>query len=344
MSNQPSQSFAAALEQQRQLMHKRLESWTYLKRVYAADQSTLWFNTVALSRQDIEGQLTKPGSPSSGMLQKRTLRFMVLGLNLSPLLDQSSSADFFKGLLSLSQDFDQLSDDSLLKPRMVRTASSLVCLCGDSDCVRLWRRNPSSSLARGMSGRGQARPALSAPPKASQTMQPRISTARILCALQSPSFKTRPFAHLVFHMKPFDLDYFQTFFTLADIFVEIYAKILSYIGPAPSSPNPSLSQSRSNAHVPPMSPANLTVPQSQSQSQQQSSSSSSSSLSPPMVDIISKIDAKLRKVPNAILKELDGLARQCIRDELAGLDQALCGANGGSTPDALLRRGTMSDE
>jgi hypothetical protein len=40
------------------------------------------------------------------------------------------------------------------------------------------------------------------------------------------------------YKQPFELDYFQTFFTLCDILVQVYQKILGFLGPSPAAPPP----------------------------------------------------------------------------------------------------------
>lgn len=115
----PSQSLAGAFENAKQALAKRLETWKYLKSVHQGHQ-TLWFQTVALTRADLEHHLSQGGSNAAvASLQKRTVRFMLLGLNMSPVVDLPSSTELLKALLHISQEFEQLSDDSLTRPRMV---------------------------------------------------------------------------------------------------------------------------------------------------------------------------------------------------------------------------------
>lgn len=122
----PSQSLSTALDSLKQAMAKRLETWKYLKSVHQGQQ-TLWFHTIALTRADLEHHLNQGRSNAAGAnLQKRTLRFMLLGLNLSPIMDMPSSTEFLKALSLLTQDFDQLSDDTLSRTRMVCSCCLLV--------------------------------------------------------------------------------------------------------------------------------------------------------------------------------------------------------------------------
>lgn len=134
LPNVPSQSLQVAHEAQRNAVTRRLQSWSYLKSVHQGDQ-VHWFNTIRLSKAELEayyhsasnmpamqsnmnGQNAKSFTPIS--VQKRATRFVVLGLSLGPLLDIANPQDFLKALLATSQEYDQLSDDNLLRPKVVR--------------------------------------------------------------------------------------------------------------------------------------------------------------------------------------------------------------------------------
>lgn len=63
------------------------------------------------------------------MLNRRTVRFAVLGMSLSALLDISAAHDFLRGLLSLLSEFDTVTDENF-KARTVSSADDrITCLC-----------------------------------------------------------------------------------------------------------------------------------------------------------------------------------------------------------------------
>lgn len=55
-----------------------------------------------------------------GIICNRTVRFAVLGMSLSVLLDISAAHDFLRGLLSLLSEFDTVTDENF-KARTVCT-------------------------------------------------------------------------------------------------------------------------------------------------------------------------------------------------------------------------------
>ena len=149
LPNVPSQSLQVAHDTQRSAITRRLQSWNYLKSVHQGDQLH-WFNTIRISKAELEayyqpalngahppfGTLGQVPSSTTAKaftplaLQKRATRFMVLGLSLGPLLDIANPHDFLKALLLTSQEYDQISDENLLKPKMVSDAA----ISGFSEC------------------------------------------------------------------------------------------------------------------------------------------------------------------------------------------------------------------
>ncbi|KAL1930497.1 hypothetical protein VTP01DRAFT_10659 [Rhizomucor pusillus] len=82
------------------------------------------------------------------------------------------------------------------------------------------------------------------------------------------------YTHLIVPHIPFELDYVETFFTLADVMVEVYQKL-------------------------------LVAPEACSTS---------------YFELVLKCDGKLKKIFSSITKELDGLARNAIKEELKLID------------------------
>ena len=130
--NLPSQSLSIALENQRQIATKRLNTWLYMKSVHQGGKLA-WLGSVCLTRQELASNVG--GGGKADALQKRTIRFMVLGCSLGPLLEISSAHDFLRALLTLVTEFDNLTDENLLKPRMVRSTCLVSSPCTDRDAT-----------------------------------------------------------------------------------------------------------------------------------------------------------------------------------------------------------------
>lgn len=120
LPNLPPASLQVAHDTQRNAITRRLQSWHYIKMVHQGDLH--WFSTIRLSRAELEAYYTPVTAgtvKATPSMQKRATRFMVLGLSLGPLLDISTPMDFLRALLCTSQEYDTISDENLLRPRMV---------------------------------------------------------------------------------------------------------------------------------------------------------------------------------------------------------------------------------
>lgn len=122
---------------------------------------------------------------------------------------------------------------------------------------------------------------------------------------------------------PFQLDYHFTLIALFDVLSEIYAKISRILGSAPfprmMGPLGSLSPHPGVADL--LDPADDLFSIANA-----SAVPGTTTLGAPAAvdtDAILKIDAKLRKITGTLLKELDHLARNAIKNELASLDPRL---------------------
>lgn len=80
-------------------------------------------------------------------------------------------------------------------------------------------------------------------------------------------------------LQPFQLDFFQVFFTLCDVLTELYYKFLSFLSASEHQSDTTLTQ-----------------------------------------ELLLKADTRVRKILATQVKEIDVLARQLIKDEIAGLD------------------------
>ncbi|KAG0149753.1 hypothetical protein CROQUDRAFT_653319 [Cronartium quercuum f. sp. fusiforme G11] len=130
---------------------------------------------------------------------------------------------------------------------------------------------------------------------------------------------------------PFDLDYFEVWITLCDILVEIYQKIIGFLGnssiKSPASLNPPTFNNL-GAPLPPSRPLSYSTNMSGS-GHSNGGTNSDESLGPQAIEMINKIDGKLKKLIVAITKEIDGIARAAIREELVQLDPMLSILGGG---------------
>jgi hypothetical protein len=168
------------------------------------------------------------------------------------------------------------------------------------------------------------------------------------------------FANALTHLQPFELDYFQTFYTLCDILIEVYQKINTFLG-SPTTAAAAAASSSSATSSPfvfgqsPPQQQQISPQPPQSQQQQQGPVPSSASsgtagtstsaastttattvtttsmggtLSPALADMVQKIDGKLKKTLSAVTKELDALARAAIKDELNALAGGGAGVGG----------------
>ncbi|POW16632.1 hypothetical protein PSTT_01183 [Puccinia striiformis] len=141
---------------------------------------------------------------------------------------------------------------------------------------------------------------------------------------------------------PFDLDYFEVWITLSDILVEVYQKMIKFISTSTTTmPTNSLSTNSvspvvtSSSTLPsttiPAPPSTLTgqdsitlpVPPTRSSSNYSIVSVHQTYLNSSHIDLITRIDSKLKKLIVVMTKEIDHLARNAIRDELTNLDPML---------------------
>lgn len=240
-------------------------------------------NTVLLSNQELE----KTYNNSS--MRRRTFKYAVLAMSLSNLFDSSPHTDFLRSLVQLMNEYDQLQDDNF-KPKMRNILRG----------------------SKGTKGRGGE-------------------------SLDDQSY-------LVIPNMPFPLDYFQVLLTFCDVLTEIYHKIRQVLGPSP------LQHTGMANSVPPGSGYSISIHQyifSSSNplaaqlfpnelgmgslipdsivpvSATASLSSPPASWTPGLADSVLKVDARFKKIINQLLKELDTIARESIKDELASLDPLL---------------------
>lgn len=223
---------------------------------------------------------------SNNAMRKHTYRFAVLAMSLSNLFDIPTVVDFLRGVLTTLSEFDQFQDDNF-KPKM-----------------RFLR--------------------FSRPPKRAGMNDFTPSDSTDTSYLVSP------------HMA-FSLDYNQTLLSLLDILSEVYQKILRILGPSQFPSNAAMHAMAPLGVLSPPPGAGYSLPGADGQTEIDTAlwgsvfgNSTNTTLgSPPaawtptMADMFMKIDGKLKKLIFWLLKELDSLARDSIRDELGSLDPLL---------------------
>lgn len=228
-------------------------------------------------------------------MRKRTYRFAILAMSLSNLLDIPQVQDFLRGLMNTMNEYDQAKEEPDRQPK-----------------IRLFR----SKVAKRQAAGGFAEYTV-------------------------PYTDGSETSYLVSPHIPFPLDYHQTLLSLLDVISEVYNKISRILGPSPF-PN-------SGQHM--MGPLGLLAPHpgvsylfSGADSNVKQMDDGDSSLwgianvhggyggalgSPPpswtpgMGDMLLKVDTKFKKITSALLKELDQVARNGIKDELTSLDPLL---------------------
>ncbi|KAG0660835.1 hypothetical protein C6P46_004390 [Rhodotorula mucilaginosa] len=191
LSNAPTGSLGSTLEGLRTLVHKRKTAWTYLKN--AADG-----RTILLTGDDL-----RIAFPNEKM-RNRSIRFTVLGMSLSSLLDILPAHDFLRGLLALVQEFEAIPEERFGGKHQQKGLFKV----GSRSRKGTGSLSGSSSGGGVGGGGGDFGMAIAADGgDSSMLFMPNI---------------------------PFELDYFQVLTTMCEILVEIYTRIGSYLGPSMS--------------------------------------------------------------------------------------------------------------
>ncbi|KZO95751.1 hypothetical protein CALVIDRAFT_555511 [Calocera viscosa TUFC12733] len=108
MPTQPAGSASADLL--RDMVAKRMKTFTFLKSVHEGKGH--WLQSIQFTRQELDKEF------DNVRMRKRTHRFHVLGLSLSSLWDISTPNDFLRALLAILDEFDRFQDDVNYKPKM----------------------------------------------------------------------------------------------------------------------------------------------------------------------------------------------------------------------------------
>ncbi|KAF8556936.1 hypothetical protein OG21DRAFT_1408180 [Imleria badia] len=287
----PATAQGTSVEYLRDLVQKRIITLTYMRNVH--EGRSHWFHTIMMSRSELDRVF------SNIAMKKRTNRFAILAMSLSNLLDIPQAHDYLRGLLNTMNEYDQAKEEP------------------DKPKYRLFR----SKVAKRQAAGGFAE----------------------YTAPYSDGSET---SYLVSPHIPFPLDYHQTLLSLLDVLSEVYNKISRILGPSAFSnsgqhmmgplgllaPHPGVSYLFSNQDVTPKpleegdgslwGIANAQVP---GQNYGTGLGSPPPSWTAGLGDTLLKVDTKFKKITSILLKELDAVARNGIKDELASLDPLLRG-------------------
>ncbi|CAH7667625.1 hypothetical protein BY996DRAFT_449130 [Phakopsora pachyrhizi] len=243
-----------------------------------------WFNTILLTRSDLEKWL------DHSRMVRRTTRFSVLGMSLSSMLDIMTLQDFLRGLISLLNEYESIPEDHF-KPKMVNLSKGIF--------------KQSSKTQRKSTG----------------------TTSDYSISLQDSNDQSLLYSPNI----PFELDYFEVWITLCDLLVEVYQKIINFISDQSDLIGTSNNNNQNSANSP--RPSFNSMMSNQNGFNNNSSSNISGNngsigngainLSQNSIDMINKVDSKLKKLIVLLTKEIDGIARSCIREELTQLDPML---------------------
>ncbi|KAF5324834.1 hypothetical protein D9611_004250 [Ephemerocybe angulata] len=169
-----------SVEYLRELVQKRILTLTYIRNMHEGQGH--WFHTIQISRNELAMAF------NNSDMKKRTMRFAVLGLSLSSLLDINQPQDLLKGLLNTITEYDQSKEE------------------GEKSKMRLFKR---TNLRRGAAGIPEF----------------------------SGSFQEGDTSYLFTPHIPFALDYHETLLSLIDVISEVYNKISKLLGPSPFHPS-----------------------------------------------------------------------------------------------------------
>ncbi|KAJ1025441.1 hypothetical protein NDA13_004252 [Ustilago tritici] len=318
------------------VFNKRIRSLVYLKRSLQGQRT--WLQTIQLDPAELASAF------DNDRMHKRTLRYFLLGLSLSSILEISKPSDMARAIVSLINELDSYTDDSILS---LTSGSAAASFGAQRTKMRSFFKTGRQTLKRSTAAQAISE---------FGTLDSSIGPASTLAANEQNSYLMAPNI-------PFQLDFFRTFFTLCDMLTEIYYKMLSFLprdatagynsypeaGPSgtfgrASSPPISASDSTSNEFDPngsisqAFSAAGLDVHNETSSDNKTflpASNTSAPVISGITQELLLKADAKIKKTIHAQVKDIDVLARQLIKNELSSLGPLLkdlgLDTTGGST-------------
>ncbi|KAJ1310065.1 hypothetical protein OPQ81_006817 [Rhizoctonia solani] len=322
-----------SVEALQHIVQRRLQVLTMLKSSHEGND--FWFNTILLTREDLAKPL------NNVKMRNRTYRFTLLCMSLSALFEVQNTqitnpptaSDFLRSLLGTLTEFDQFVGSGAEKAGL-GMMMGLVDTEARGKMRNLFRANKAAR-------------------------RPGANGSSELVTNDS----SNDHSYLLFPSLPFLLDYFQVLPTFCDILIALYHRLAHLLGTNPNtipvapfaflphpSPPPDVSAGSTNSNAPGICGTIGGLPGSDLWSllnvglgrdlglagaglgQMVGSVGNQADTiqwTPPLLEMVMKIDVKVKKILSILLKELDAIARDSIRDELSSLD-----------PLALLRNAT----
>ncbi|CAE6519889.1 unnamed protein product [Rhizoctonia solani] len=322
-----------SVEALQHIVQRRLQVLTMLKSSHEGND--FWFNTILLTREDLAKPL------NNVKMRNRTYRFTLLCMSLSALFEVQNTqitnpptaSDFLRSLLGTLTEFDQFIGSGAEKAGL-GMMMGLVDTEARGKMRNLFRANKAAR-------------------------RPGANGSSELAANDS----SNDHSYLLFPSLPFLLDYFQVLPTFCDILIALYHRLAHLLGTNPNttaaapfaflphpSPPPDASSGSGYSNAPGICGTIGGLPGSDLWSllnaglgrdpglvgtglgQMVGSAGNQGDTiqwTSPLLEMVAKIDVKVKKILSILLKELDAIARDSIRDELSSLD-----------PLALLRNAT----
>lgn len=266
----------------REAFARRIRSLAYIKRTLSANNRDRFNPTANQAWLDII-RISRQDLDSiydCEPMRRRAHRYYLLGCSLASTIELTSVGEFARAVLGVINEVEMTAD------------------AGDKDKTKM--RNFFKSSIRGGTGRKSAGSVGLA--EFSSTYDG-VSVGGPSLSSLGPSGVELVGTHI-----PFQLDFLQTTITFCDILMEIYCKFTFFLD--------------SSAGGMPQAGTRDTegLPQSGMSTNESFLSPSGAPIAASSMDAMQKVDAKLRKILAQICKEIDGLARQRIREELGSID------------------------
>ncbi|KAI9598094.1 hypothetical protein BDF19DRAFT_433447 [Syncephalis fuscata] len=215
-TGQPATPRSTHYELLRELVHKRIATFIYFKRLY--EGRSFYLNTITItpelllaSNQHANDDIT----PS-----KRAYMFYILGISMGPLLDLTNSTYYAKALHTLAQEYDTFATE-VAKSKRGRMNLRKIRMPGDNSNHNSNNNNthltPNGSNSIYTNSQNNPSNATIGGHSNNNTNNSRFDLTDL---------DTTEYTRLELHSVPFELDYSQTLYSLCDIMAEVYGKLL----------------------------------------------------------------------------------------------------------------------
>ncbi|KAI8055363.1 hypothetical protein BDF22DRAFT_676760 [Syncephalis plumigaleata] len=217
-ASQPSTPRSTHYELLRELVHKRIATLIYFKRLY--EGRSFYLNTMIITPELLH--TNSPYVNDDIAPGKRAYMFYVLGTSLGPLLELTNSTYYAKALYTLVQEYDTFSTE-VIKSKRGRMNLRKIRIPGDNN-------NSSNSSNSNSNTNG-----FNSTIYNNQHINPSNSTTNSNNSNNSNNsgnrfdlndLDTTEYTRLELQPVPFELDYAQTLYSLCDMMSEVYGKLL----------------------------------------------------------------------------------------------------------------------